>query len=633
MSLQELNEKLHSREGVPDADSSAPATYDPTAPAAPAAEKFVTTAWSGPTAEEEAKKAARHRMRRNIAIGLGAVAAIALVIGVVFKVRSMLFSEDRVTLAVSGPQNVASDELVTYTFSYGNDNLATLHGAVLVVTFTDSFHPEADAKAKVSGNRIEIAIGDVARRASGKATISGKFYGSRGELSYLKASLRYMPSNTSAAFEKAAQFGVNLASSPLSLEISAPIELSSGQEVAYVVNYANESAEPFTGIRIRMDYPAGFRFVSSEPAPSEGQSSWTIGEFPGHGTGRITIHGTLTGSRDEYKKIGGMIGYLQGDGNFIAYNLNERQTKMTASPLSIYQTVNGKSEETVVPGEMLSYAIKYRNDGSIGVRDAIVTVELASPYLDFSKLQLPRGGAYDQAKQAIIWKASDIPELARIDPGKGGELSFNIPIKEIGAITGNEKNISIRSRAMIDSPDVPTPIGSNKVIASDTIYAKLGALVFVDLKGYYQDTVIANAGPVPPKAGEETTYTIHLDLSNSSNDVTDARAVISLPTGVTYKRKSSPESETLVWNERTNELIWEIGTLASSGRRGLSVQIGITPGANQVGSEAVIVNNAVFTANDSFTKEDIRIEKGKKSTNLSEDPSIGVSGGRVVPGS
>jgi hypothetical protein len=628
MSLQELNDKLYSRDGISDAAPSEP--YDPAAPAADASLKFGSTeAWSGPTAEEEAKKAARHRLKKTIAIGLGIIAALALIIGIVFKVRSMLFSEDRVTLVISGPQNVASAELVTYAFSYGNDNLATLHDATLVITYVDSFHPETAGNMKLSGHQIEIPIGDIGRRETGKTSISGKFYGSRGELSYLRASLHYAPSNTSATFEKAVQFGVNLASSPISLEISAPIELATGQDIAYVVDYRNESAESFTGIRLRMDYPAGFHFVASEPAPADGENVWNIGELLGNGSGKVTIRGTITGGRDEYKKVGGMIGYMQGDGKFIAYNVNERQTKIIASPLSVYQTVNEKTDETVAPGEVLAYKIKYKNEGSIGVRDAIVAVEIDSPYLDFSKLQLPRGGAYDQVKKVVIWKASDIPELARVDPGKGGELAFAIPVKEIGAITGNEKNISIRSKAMIDSPDVPTPIGSNKIIASDTLYVKLGALVMVDLKGYYQDASFANTGPIPPVVGQETTYTLRLNLTNSSNDVTDARAVISLPTNVTYKQKSLPASETVVWNGRTNELIWEVGTLSSSSKRELAIQIGVTPGANQAGQEIVIVNKTVFTANDSFTKEDIRIEKTAKSGNLPEDPSIGVSGGRV----
>lgn len=631
MSLQELNEKLHSRDGVgQDTTSAAPMPYDPSAPIADASEKFGTTAWTGPTAAEEAKKAARHRLKRNIAIGLGAVAALALVIGIVFKVRSMLFAEERVTLMISGPQNVASAELVTFPLTYTNDNLSTLHGASLVITYTDSFHPEISAGMKVSGHQIEIPIGDIGRRGTGKASISGKFYGSRGELSYLRASLHYALGNTSATFEKQAQFGVNLASSPLSLEVSAPIELATGQDIAYVIDYRNESSERFTGIRVRVDYPAGFRFVAADPAPAEGESSWNIGEFQGNGSGKITIRGTITGSRDEYKKVGAMIGYVQGDGNFIAYNVNERQTKIIASPLTIYQTVNDKTEETVVPGESLAYRIKYRNDGSIGVRDAIVAVEIASSYLDFSKLQLPRGGAYDQAKKMIVWKASDIPELARIDPGKEGELTFSIMVKEVGAITGDEKNISIRSKAMIDSPDVPTPIGSNKIIASDTLYVKLGALVTVDLKGYYQDASFANTGPIPPVVGQETTYTLRLGLTNTSNDVTGTRVVFSLPTNVSYKRKSLPEGETVSWNERTNELSWEVGTLSSSSKRELVIQIGVTPGANQVGQEVVIVNKTVFTANDSFTKEDIRIEKQSKNSNLEEDASIGVSGGRAV---
>jgi hypothetical protein len=167
------------------------------------------------------------------------------------------------------------------------------------------------------------------------------------------------------------------------------------------------------------------------------------------------------------------------------------------------------------------------------------------------------------------------------------------------------------------------------VIASDTIYVKVGALVAVNLKGYYQDASLPNTGPIPPVVEQETTYTLHLSLDNSSNDLTDARAVISLPTNVTYKRNSFPKSETIVWNERTNELVWEVGTVSSSTKRELAVQIGVIPGANQINQDITLANKAVFTATDSFTKEDIRIEKGAKKSYLEEDPSVGSTGGKV----
>lgn len=633
MSLQELNDKLHGRELHLDRTREHTA-YDPgTEQENPetVAQFQETEVWREPTVpsqEAVAADFAKQQRRRKIALIIGGIAGLILLGGIVFKIRSMLFSEERVELGISGPKNVASAESVTFTVSYANDNLASLDDAVLILSYPESFHPEAGGKARITGLRAEIPLGTIGANAHGKADISGKFYGSKGELGYLKGALRFTRGSLSDTLEKTAQFGVNVASSPVSLEITAPLELASGQEMVYVIDYGNLGDMAFSNLRIKMDYPEGFSFVSAEPRPSEGDAVWYVGNLAGNASSKITIRGVLSGTRDEAKKVRGMIGYFQGDGNFVSYNANERQTRMIASPLTIYQTVNGATDVNAKPGDELRYVIRYRNEGVIGMRDIIVTAELDSAYLDFSRLKLSQG-AYDAARKMIVWKASDVPSFSRLEPGEEGELSFSIPIFDSIVLTGNEKNLSVRSITKIDSPDVPTPIGANKVIGSNTLFVKLSSLATIDLKGFYQDATLPNTGPIPPVVGQETTYTLHLVLGNSSNDLTGAKATVALPTGVAYKGKSLPGNETVAFNDRTNELVWEVGTLSPGAKREIIFRIGVTPAPSQAGKEVTLVNGVVFTSEDSFTGQDVRVNKGAKTNFLPEDASVGALGSQV----
>lgn len=637
MSLEDLNKKLHGRELH--LDRARPhTTYEPgvsdSADAETASQFERGEEWRKPVVDSRElimiSEEKQHR-RRKMAIVIGSIAGVILLGGIVFKVRSMMFDENRIGVNVTGPKEVASAESVTYSFTYDNNNLVSLNNASVIFSYPDSFHPDESGKLKVSGSRAEMPLGTIGRYAHGKITLSGKFYGSKGELAYLHYTLRYTPSNTSATFERSGQFGVNVASSSLAFEITAPLEMATGQDVEYVVDYANMSDVSFSNLRVKMDFPEGFRFVSAEPKVSEGETVWYIGNLAGNARGKITIRGVLVGMRDERKTVSGTIGFFQGDGNFVAYNANARQTKMIASPLSIYQTVNGLTDVNVSPGDTLRYVIKYRNDGTLGLRDAIVTLELDSPYLDFSQLSIYKG-AYDQARKMFVWKASDIPELTRLDPSEEGELSFTIPVKNVASLPTSEKNLSVRSRAVIDSPDVPTSIGSNKIIASDTVYAKIGALVGIDLTAFYQDTALPNTGSIPPTVGQETTYTIHLKLSNSSNDLTNARALVSLPTGIRYTGKSLLGDEIATFNERTNEMSWEVGTLTSGEKkREILFQVGVTPVANQAGKSFLLTNGVIFTAKDSFTKQDVRVERGAKESFLPEDPTVGALGAQIRP--
>ncbi|MDO8566468.1 MAG: hypothetical protein Q7S04_04805 [Candidatus Moranbacteria bacterium] len=628
MALEELNEKLHGRDIH--LDRARPHTaFDPgqiVVDPHVSAQFKKTEEWQAPVAEESLSTAElavvatrEHRWRKWVAIGFGGIALLAFALGIVYKIHAMLFDETRVVISITGPKDVASVEETTFTVAYSNKNWAGLANATLVFSYPDSFHLQAGNSAQIKGSLAEIPLGEIKANTEGKILVTGKFYGSKGDLVPLKATLRYSPKNVATVFEKTAQFVVNVGSSPLSFEITAPLELATGQDVVYVVDYANKSDVSFPNLRVKMEYPDGFQFVSSEPKPSEGQSVWYVGNFDAQANGKITIRGVLSGAREEHKSVQGMIGFFQGEGKFVAYAENERQTRIIASPLSISQTVNGLTDIAVNQGNTLRYVIRFRNDGDVGVRDAIVTVDIDPTMLDMSRLT-PGNGAYDAARKVIIWKASGVSSLGKLEPGAEGEVSFSVPVAEKIVVTG-EKNISVKTVARIDSLDIPTPIGSNKIISSNTLYVKLKSAVGISTAVLYTDTLFPNSGPVPPKVGELTSYTIHLSVTNSLNDLRQTRISAILPTGVHYSGKYAKTEETVTFNERSNELVWELGTFAATeGKpREIVFQVSVTPSPDQVGERLVLVSNMVFTAQDTFTNQEIRIEKDKQDNFLSGD--------------
>lgn len=636
MGLEELNEKLHGRDIH--LDRVQPHTsFDPgqTGVSQDTSAQFQKTeAWQAPAVENPTSilsDTSQRRHRRRIALVLGGIAALVLIGGIIFKVRAMLFDESRVEISITGPKDVASAEETTFTVTYANKNWAGLSDGTLIFSYPEEFHLQATSAIKISGSVAEIPIGEIKSKTEGKILVTGKFYGSKGDLANLKATLRYTPKNIVTVFSKTAEFGVNVASSPLSLEITAPLNLATGQDVEYIIDYDNRSDVSFPNLRVKVEYPEGFQFVSSEPKPSEGESVWYVGTLGARGSGKVIIRGVLSGAREEQKHVRGMIGFFQGEGKFVAYAENERQTRIIASPLSISQTVNGLTNIAVNQGDVLRYVIRYGNDGAIGVRDVIVTVDIDPTALDMSRLVLTRG-VYDAARKMLIWKASDIPSLGRLEPGAGGEITFSVPVVKAPAGT-KSGNLFVRSVAKIDSPDIPTPIGSNKIISSNTLFVKLNSLVSLGTKVLYDDATFPNSGPIPPKAGQKTSYTLHLSVANSSNDLKQARVLMILPTSVRYDGKFSPSGETVTFNDRTNELVWELGTLSATGSvpRELTFQVTTTPGANQVGGSLVLVANTVFTAKDTFTAEDIRVEKGEQRNFLRDDKTYGAVSSDVQP--
>jgi hypothetical protein len=162
---EELNEKLHGRDVHLDrARQHTP--YDPGQGGSDpnARSQFQETeGWRDPIVKNTSSAQeivfsdiSTRRRRRRIALVLGGIAALMLLGGLAFKIRAMLFSEERVKVTITGPKNVASDEETTFTVMYANNNWAGLDNVTLVLSYPESFHPEAGS-AHRAGSLTEVS--------------------------------------------------------------------------------------------------------------------------------------------------------------------------------------------------------------------------------------------------------------------------------------------------------------------------------------------------------------------------------------------------------------------------------------------------------------------------------------------
>lgn len=580
----------------------------------------------------EEKKRLNPYQKKALKRGLwiaGGIIILALVIVGAVAIRRSAFSEEKVTVSIEGPANIDSTQDVQYAIHCKNDNRIGIKNAAIILNYSENFQPEtADNLQTLSGSSSKIYLGNLKPHSEKTVELKGKFYAPQDYLVYLRAALEYSPSGFSSVFQAQSQLGVSVKTSPILLEITAPLEAASNNNAEYLLNYRNLSSRHFSGVRVKAEYPEDFEFSSADPLPSEGNNFWYLGDLAPNQAGEIKIRGTIKGSSEEGKIFKAYVGSTGSDGKFIVYTQGEKITKMVISPLAISQSVNNLKSNSVNAGEILNYILQYKNTGNIGLRDAIITLEIGSSVLDFSKMKL-ESGSYNSAKHVITWKASDIAELANLAPGAGGEIKFSIPVLEhIPVKTKNDKNFVIVTRAKIDSLDVPTPIGSNKIAASDTLELKLNSKVVLETFGYHRNLEIQNFGTLPPRVGKETSYVFKWKITNVSNDIAGARVVSSLPGGVKWTGKVYPVGENITYKERTNEIVWEIGKLENATgilgpKREVNFQVSIIPQINQTGREVPLLNNSVFTARDLFTSEEIKIETENKTTALPEDPTVG----------
>lgn len=585
----------------------------------------------------EQKKISK-KTRRIIKIGaiiFGGIILVAAGFWGVYKFRQSAFANERISVSVSGPSEVRSGQEINCEITWKNDNRIDLESAVLKLNYPENFKPENLAGFVSQGPTSGIVeLGKIKGHSGSKFSFSGKAYSPKGALIYIQAELIYTASNFNSRFTAQNRQSIAITSSPIVLDVSYPQAVSNGDEINYKITYSNSGEKSFSNVNLKVDYPEGFEFISSDPVVSESNNQWYIGDLNSGGLGHLFIKGKLNGERNEVKELKISISSFE-NGSLVVLNEENAEVKIAASPLYISQNINKSNELTTNAGDFLKFKIFYRNDGDVGLRDVIISEKLIGDALNFSTLNLS-GGSYNSETHTITWKAVDYPELKNLGPGESGTIEFAIRMKDPLPVNNeNNKNFIISSLAKIDSPDIPTPIAMNKIISSNSINIKVNSQLSLSALGYYNDSTIPNSGPIPPRIGQETTYTIHWKVSNASNDLEEAKVEASLPTGVSITNKISPESENLKYNERTNLITWEIGKIEAGvgiikPAKEIAFQIKIKPSIDQLREILEILGKSTFSGKDIFTLQDLKIEARKKDIFLEEDKKIGTNEGRVT---
>ncbi|MFA7319647.1 MAG: hypothetical protein WC022_03590 [Parcubacteria group bacterium] len=632
MSLFDIRKKLYKKDPPLNISEHPISEYDPSA------SKISTGAYSEEDLWLEKKAGLQVSEKRVIGKGLiilGSILAIILAAVIIFEFRLVAFNKRNAQVVIAGPEQIKSGQLVRYEITYKNNNWVNMKNATVKIHYPENFRPEPDKNFKIDTPTSGIySLGIVMPRSSGKIVFSGKAYSPKGALIYLKTDFSYQPFTFAGQFEANAQLGVSVIPAPITLEIHGQQDVVSGNAIDYAVTYKNDGSETMEGLQVKVAYPEGFTFVSSSPAATKDNNIWQLGALGPGESGRISINGRLEGVNGMTRTAGVSVGVMDG-GEFMSYNDEAMDTKMAASPLLIAQTVNDQKQLNANAGEYLQFKIAYQNSGNIGLRDVIVTEKLDSPVLDYSTLDI-KGGKFDASTKLITWKASDIEAFKTLNPGVGGLINFSIHVKNNIPLDGKDKkNFVIVSLAKIDSPDVPTPIATNKIISSNEMDMKLNSKMILETKGFYNDSTISNSGPIPPIVGQETTYTMHWKVRNVSNDISDAKVSAILPTNATMTGKFFPDDARINYNERTNSIVWDIGKIdAGTGVLNdpleAAFQIKIKPSVDQFNKEVGLLGISTFSAKDLFTRDDLSVASATKSSSLPEDvPLTKAGGGRV----
>ena len=569
--------------------------------------------------EDEAR-----RRRKKIYLIIGIVAGVALIAsltywGIMAYRRAHIVDQNSIGLEISGPESVPSGENAQVTAKVKNNSGVVWQNVILDIQAPAGFAlDKVDPKSQATDGTLKWGIGKLAPRESATFLLDGRLVGKANTTANFIANVTLTPENASQNKQTKKQFAtVGVDDSLVQISLIAPPQAASGERMKVKIIYQNKKTSDATGVRINVTAPSGFTLMEANPPVTGNNMEWNLPQLAQQSQGEIVFNGTIQGDPDVVRTFKATLGFVGVDGTFLYQNDVQATTAIARRALTVVQLFNNQQDSLKVnPSEVVEAKVQVKNTGDIGLRDLIVKTSFLGIGLDPVAVE-SAGGFYDSRLNVITWTAASVPALKTLRAGDTAEMKYRfrmLGIKNLPYTTEADKNFAVTVQTSADSPDIPTPIGGEKIISSGAFQIMLNSVLQVNLAAYYDDGrtgLPVSVGPQPPQVGTETIYTIRVRLNNSSADVTDGIYRTTLPEGIRWINNKYTTTGTVTYDERTREIRWLIGIIPARSGSGVPApafdfQVGLTPSLNQIGSKPVLCLGGSIEGTDSFSASRLR---------------------------
>jgi len=547
--------------------------------------------------------------KKNLPKTLAVVVLFAAVVVVLsLAIGRSAFNTENVKVIVQVPSSISSGDETTLRVDYSNENRVALKDAYLVIDYPSNTF-SSDGK-EIFQERKDL--GTIAKKSQGSEEFKVRLVGDKGESKNITAKLEYQPQNISSRFENSSSSRLEINSVAVAITVDGSEKAISGQEANYLITFENKTEEDIVGLKLELVYDKDFKFESAEPAPQEETNNvWQIDALKKGEKRSINLVGYLNGNEGESKSLKVIAGRTEND-IFIQYSQVEYLTLISPSPLLLSLTLKGAEEDCKVnPGEILKYNLEFKNNADVPLRELILKAYIKNNVFNLRSIQLGDVGFFDSRENTITWSGGDIPELKLLEPNQSGSVTFSITLKKPAPMSSyKDKNLLTLVSAEIGTKTVPAKFAVPELKITKDFSCKINSTADLKTTGYYYEPSagITNSGPIPPKVDQATTYTLHWQIVNGSNDLENVSIRSVLPQGIDWLNnyKTKVTGSQIFYNERTKELVWQIDKIPAGVGYIFPVyeivfQVRLTPSVNQIGTVPVLINESFLEAKDSFT--------------------------------
>lgn len=632
--IEELNDTLYSRTSYKE-------EVGERSPVREVEANLVDEDWKSPDLDEMLKKERTPHtinpvMKKIFIAALVFFFATAGIATYVFIGGATFVSSRNVDIAVLGPTIVSAGETLELGVSVVNENNADLEEVKLSIQYPQGTRNADNTEESLTFVTEELGV--VKSGSEVPKNIRAVFLGAVGETKELKFTVEYRVKGSNQTFYKEKFYEITIGTAPVSLDVSSPSSITSGGSFATNVSIGLNSNEILKNVVLKAEYPYGYSATDSTPSSSGENNVWLLGDLSPGDKKTVTIRGRLIGEDREQRTFRFYVGVLDSansDPNpriVLASNMNT--VSITRPSLGLTISFRGESAPIYVApaGAPVNVTVRYQNNLSERLLNPRLEVALSGSALDKFTVSPNNNGFYDSVNSRIVWEIGTASGARELNPGDSGQVTFSFSSLQASELGGGSQqdiglNVSISGNPI-------GSVGGSPISVSESRTVRIASQMSLSSATYRTVGPFSNTGPMPPKAEEESTYTISLNAKNTRGDFSNAKVSARLGPSVVWKGASSATSESVVYEESSNTVTWNLGQLSSgtgfsADARQAYFQVGITPSIGQVGTSPTLVTNIVFTGTDTSTGETVTVTNPALTTRLVGDPAF-IQGDDIV---
>ncbi|OHA93431.1 MAG: hypothetical protein A3H52_01890 [Candidatus Zambryskibacteria bacterium RIFCSPLOWO2_02_FULL_39_26] len=518
-----------------------------------------------------------------------------------------MISSDNLDIKITAQSSVSSGEELDIGLSILNGNNTDLENVVLFIEYPEGSEIIGEENRIITRDRISLDT--IAQGKSKDYTIRALLFGEKDIVKTFTFKIEYKVKGSNAIFSKEKTYDVLIGSSPILLDVSYPKEVNSGQQMTLSINITSNSSVPIKNTLVKVEYPYGFTYKSSNIKPLSDNSVWNIGDLRNGDKKTLSVTGVIIGQNMEDRSfiisVGSQNPQIKSDIDTIL--VEETETVGIRKSFFDLQTIVGGGNVKSV-GQFSPVTINWQNTLPDKILNAKIEATLSGNILDRSKVLVGDSGFYRSVDNVVLWDKNTTENLLQITPGGSGSVSLTLVSLTNPVLVRSIKNPHIDLHIVMTGDR--SGLDSATISSSEDVTIKINSTLELNSQSFRSVGPFNNIGPIPPRADIESTYTITWTITNTTNDLSGVAVSAVLPTGVIWKGETQPVSERINYNQDTRTVSWNIGNVSAGvgftlSPKTVSFKVGIIPSINQIGSAPTLLSQINATATDTYTEGQI----------------------------